>query len=108
MAQTVSKIINEAAENSSFKLVARACMIIALPLGGFIGTKALDKIDKTNESTIRQEETLRNIVTYQLPAMTSNFDSRFNAQAARLDDAARRIGKLEDWRLTVVPQRGIP
>lgn len=101
MAVTVSETIDRAAENSTFKLVARACMILVLPLGGFLGSKALDKLDRTNESTIRQEVALSNIITYQIPNMTLNFDSRFNAQALRLDDNSRRIGKLEDWRLTV-------
>lgn len=104
---SVSQNIDKAAENSTFKLLARGFMVLSLPIGGFIGLKVWEKVDKTNESTIRQEETLRNIITYQLPGMAAVFDSRFNAQAARIDDASKRIGKLEDWRLTM-PPRAIP
>lgn len=107
MSGSVSDTIKAAAESSTFKLVANICMILILPIGGFIGAKIWEKVDKTNDSSIRQEEALRNIVTYQLPSMAANFDSRFNAQAARLDDAAHRIGKLEDWRFTM-PMRGNP
>lgn len=107
MSETVSEKIAQATDSIGVKFLARACMIATLPLCGFIGSKALDKLERTTESTIRQEETLRNIVTYQLPAITSNFDSRFNAQAMRLDDNAKRIGKLEDWRMTI-PIRGNP
>lgn len=106
---TLTETVDKATENSVLKLVARVCMILAIPIGGYVGSKALDKLDKTNESTIRQEEMLRNIVSFQIPSVVSGFESRFNAQAARLDDNSKRINKLEDWRLSMPQQqRGNP
>jgi hypothetical protein len=104
----MSERIEHAAENSVVKLLARVFMIISLPVGGTFGLMALTKLERTSESTIRQEVMLQNIITYQIPAMTSNFDSRFNAQATRIDDAAKRIGKLEDWRLTMPATHATP
>jgi hypothetical protein len=89
--------ISKAANNELLQLVARLCMVTMLPLGGFIGAGVWTKVDKTNESTIRQEESLKNLTTYQLPNLRVNFNRA-------LVEHDRRIGKLEDWRTSQPPR----
>lgn len=92
--------ISRAANNELLQLVARLCMVVMLPISGFIGASVWTKVDKTNESTIRQEESLRNLTAYQLPNLRNDF-------SRALVEHDRRIGKLEDWR-TSLPPRATP
>lgn len=88
----INNRINDAAENATLKLVARVCMICMLPIGGFIGANVLSKVDRLNDSSVRQEETLRNLTMVQIPNIRTTYDKA-------LVDHDRRIGKLEDWRV---------
>lgn len=96
--ETTDKV-EKAAENALLKLAARLCMIAVLPVGGFLGGSVLMKVDRTAESTIRLEESVK--------GLERRFDSRFDAQGDRISDHDRRIGKLEDWRNSA-PTMGRP
>jgi hypothetical protein len=89
--------ISKAANNELLQLAARLCMVTMLPLGGFIGAGVWTKVDKTNDSTIRQEEVLKNLTNYQLPNLRVDFNRA-------LVEHDRRIGKLEDWRTSLPPK----
>ena len=100
--------INRAAENALLKLVARIFMVAVLPVGLGIGAMVWSKVDKTNESTIRLEQSVKFMIEQQIPTLTNSVNTRFadqaSSQAERDRGQDRRIEKIED-RLT---SRGNP
>ena len=91
--QDVHQIVYRAAENSSFKLVARASMIlislVTLPLGIYIGSHSLNQIDEMQ----RQIAILTTDVKVLTSEVRAGSDGRY-----KIDDARRDL-QLRDLRI---------
>lgn len=83
----IDNAVPKLARNEMFYFIARVCMIVSLPLAGFLGTRMIAQADILQASVIQQNVDIR--------VLSATVKDKLDAHVNQLADHELRLRTLE-------------